>query len=153
MASSVLLICIPSSMMSAIKRAGKCTGMFRKYASRGDTCPNLLTKGSPTYLLFGPRARSIFGPKSIDFDICLRPQKRYLKMEPFWGPFWGPFFWTLISKPGSIQCIRVRLCLTFGTPRSLTTVSKKLSQKGTSNGPPNGPFWDPKSGYQNGPIF
>ena len=57
-------------------------------------------------------------------------------MEPFWGPFWGPFFGTLISQPGSIHCIRVRLCLTFGTPHFLIRVPK--------NGPKNGLRMDPK---------
>ena len=51
-------------------------------------------------------------------------------MEPFWGPFWGPFFGTLISQPGSIHCIRVRLCLTFGTPHFLIRVPKNGSKNG-----------------------
>ncbi len=48
----------------------------------------------------------------------------------------GPFFGTLIPKPGSPYCIRVRLCFILGTPRSLTTVQK--------NGPKNGLRLDPK---------
>jgi len=71
-------------------------------------------------------------PKSIDLEVrkevhfglfFIKIPMFFIGFVPLnWGPFWGPFLGTFISQPGSLPCIRVRLCFTFGTPHPLTII-------------------------------